>query len=173
MTNCRKACGSSFLSFHWLIAGSSPGDGFSSCWDRRPYCSALAFTAVPVFGRKLQDKTLAVFFLARRVCSQGADPSAQLFQLSSPLEEVQLPPPSQASPMGYALRPWQEHGDFSQSLGNIKGCCCHAYHCISNANLCGHPAYQPPLVPVWALFSAHSPFPGLGLKFCSQFGFSR
>lgn len=171
MTNCRKACGSSFLSFHWLIAGSSPGDGFSSCWDRRPYCSALAFTAVPVFGRKLQDKTLAVFFLARRVCSQGADPSARLFQLSSPPEEVQLPLRSRASPMGFILRSWQEHGGFSQSLANIKGC--HAYHCISNAKLCGHPAYQPPLVPVWALFSSRSLFPGLGLKFCSQFGFSR
>ena len=29
-----------------------------------------------------------------------------------------------------------------------------------------------PLVPVWALFSSRSSFPGLGLKFCSQFGFS-
>ena len=29
-----------------------------------------------------------------------------------------------------------------------------------------------PLVLVWALLSSRSPFPRLGLKFCSQFGFS-
>lgn len=26
-----------------------------------------------------------------------------------------------------------------------------------------------PLIPVWALFSSRSPFPGLGINFCSQF----
>lgn len=81
-----------------LIAGSSPGDCLSSCWDRRPYCSVLLFTAVPIFGRKLQDKTLTFFFLALWVCSQGAHPSAWLFKLSLPPEEVQLPLPSWAEP---------------------------------------------------------------------------
>lgn len=141
MTNSRKACGGSFVSFHRLIAGSSPGDGFSVCGTGgRIVLRSCLQPFVPAFGRKLQDKTLTFFFLACQVCSPGAGPSAQLTTRGGPAS------PSTPSHIPWAspLTSWQEHGELLWHLVNIKGCCCHACHCISNAKLCSCPAHQDP-----------------------------
>lgn len=74
-------------------------------------------------------------FLLARSALKGLILQSSYFSLAHYLRRSSFPFPARPGPMGFILKSWQEHGNFSQSAGKIKGRCCHTYHCISHAKL--------------------------------------